>query len=200
MTGSPAAISTAIGTPPSAMEETELVAERRLQNARIGYQVAAQLWAYEGQGVWSAFNAMLVANAIVIAAEGTSGGAFTKHPALTWILPLFGLLLSLLWYALVDRGFTIHKYRVLATRDLERFLESVETVSRGASVNAGHEVSFTFPDDLSEHVQLSCVGKLFSGRRLALFVTLLFAGFHFVVLVLAAVAYLFGERTLGFWD
>jgi hypothetical protein len=42
-------------------------------NARIGYQVAAQLWAYEGQGLWSAFNAMLVANSIVVAAEAARG-------------------------------------------------------------------------------------------------------------------------------
>ncbi len=182
----------------SAMEETEFLAKKRLENIRVGYHVAAQLWVYEGQALWSAFNAMLVANAIVVAAEGASGGALIeRQPVLRWVMPMFGLLLSLLWYALVDRGFTIHDYRVLSTRDLERYLEPVETVSRGAIVNAGDQVCFTFPSEAGpKRVQLSCVGKLLGGKELAIVVTVLFALFHVVVLGLT----FFGGRPLGISD
>jgi len=40
------------------------------EDARIDYQVATTLWTYEGQLVWSKFNAMLVANSIVLAVIG----------------------------------------------------------------------------------------------------------------------------------
>lgn len=161
------------------------------ENARIGYQVAAQLWAYEGQGVWSMFNAMLVANSIVVAAEGASSKFVEANPALLWILPAFGLVLSILWYALVDRGFTVHSYRVLAARDLEQDIKPVKTVAEGAKFNAGHPVTFSFE---AKPFQLSFVARLMRGRELALLVILLFAGFHVVALCLVAASHICGGK------
>jgi hypothetical protein len=163
---------------------------RKQENVQIGYQVAAQLWAYEGRGIWSTFNAMVVANAIVVAAVVAAEGAtgiFQKQELLGWILPLFGLLLSLLWRALVERGFTIHHYRVLSTRDLERHLSPVQSVACGAKVNDGGQVSFTFPGEVEPRtVRMSFIGGLLRGKQLALGVVTLFATFHLVVLYLVS--------------
>jgi len=41
--------------------------DQATENAKVGYQVAIELWIYEGELVWSKFNVMLVANSIVLA-------------------------------------------------------------------------------------------------------------------------------------
>jgi hypothetical protein len=170
----------------------------RQENARVGYQVAAQLWAYEGQGVWSAFNAMLVANAIVVAAEGVgTEGWLGKQEALRWILPSFGLVLSLLWWLLVDRGFAIHNYRVLSTRQLEQQqMMPVETIARGGDLSDGRLISLEFPDGSARDVQIPFLARLFRGRELALGVVALFASFHVVVLCLALRSLVCGGATM----
>ena len=40
------------------------------EDLRLGYQSAIALWTYEGNLVWSKFNAMLVANSVVAAIIG----------------------------------------------------------------------------------------------------------------------------------
>lgn len=46
--------------------------QARIENARVGYQVATNLWVYEGTTIWSKFNALLVANSIILAMVGLS--------------------------------------------------------------------------------------------------------------------------------
>ena len=46
-----------------------------LENARVGYTKAVDLWIYMGGEVWSRFNVMLVANSIVLAAVGILASA-----------------------------------------------------------------------------------------------------------------------------
>jgi len=107
-----------------------------IDNARLGYEVAAALWAYEGQVTWAAFNAMLVANSIVLAMEGFAQGIIKM------VLPIFGIFLCIMWYSLTTRGFEVHNYRVLATRELEELYlaPTVTTVSRGGSFHGGGTV------------------------------------------------------------
>jgi hypothetical protein len=124
---------------------TAIDQSQELENARVGYQVAASLWAYEGEVTWSAFNAMLVANSLVLAAEGL--GSSPRWFAV--VLPISGVALCTLWYLLILRGFQVHDYRVLSARELEeQYLHpTVQTVSRGAAFHAGREVSFRFRSD-----------------------------------------------------
>ena len=60
-------------------EPNDLSKQPDLDNARVGYQVAVSLWIHEGELIWSKFNALLVANSIILAAIGVTK---VRRPAL----------------------------------------------------------------------------------------------------------------------
>jgi hypothetical protein len=93
---------------------------------------------------WSRYNAMLVANSVILAAIGLTGDATERSFALDVGLPLVGILLCLLWVSLVARGFDYFAYWILSARELEeRYMAAeVVTVSRGGPFSSGKPVSF----------------------------------------------------------
>ena len=72
------------------MEEKlkQSINQEEKEDARLGYQVATDLWAYEGQLLWSKFNAMLVANSIVLATIGLGISASSKLAIFTKGMPI----------------------------------------------------------------------------------------------------------------
>ncbi|MDP2856635.1 MAG: hypothetical protein Q8P50_01490 [Bacillota bacterium] len=146
-----------------------------LENARVGYRVGAQLWAYEGQIAWAAFNAMLVANSIVAYA------AFSlRTPSWRFWLHVAGFGLCVLWFLLSSRMFSVHNYRVWSTRELEELYLAgqVKTVSRGADYHAGKPVEFRIAGaEWQKPKSLPCRARCPVSATIIL-VILLFAAIH----------------------
>ena len=78
-----------------------------VENARLGYQVASELAAFYGGAIWSMFNAMIVANSIVVAGATFVFTGQNSLALLKMLLPIVGLLLCITWFLLVKRA---HEY------------------------------------------------------------------------------------------
>jgi hypothetical protein len=85
--------------------------DENVENARIGYDVAMATCQWEGELIWSKFNAMLVANSVVLAMLGlTITYTGTRQLKLvTVVISIAGVVLSLLWGLLTRRGFYNYK-------------------------------------------------------------------------------------------
>jgi hypothetical protein len=124
--------------PPRKNEDDEM------ENLRIGYQTAVQLWASQSEQLWSGFNAMVVANSIILGAIGLLFASKEAPPALKFTLPAVGIVLSIAWLAIVKRHFHYQDYYINSARELEEKddLKPIKTVSRGADFAEHKEVSF----------------------------------------------------------
>ena len=114
----------------------------RKEDARIGYQVAATIWAYEEQLIWSRFNAKLVANSIVLTVIGVVISSQQELPIFTIGMPIAGLILCVFWFLLTKRGFGMYDYWIASTRELEEehLADTVKTVSRGGKFADGAKI------------------------------------------------------------
>ncbi len=103
-----------------------------VENARTGYQAAVSLWTYEGAAIWARYNAMLVANSIVMAVIGLALTSDDSEPELAVVMSFAGMILCGAWAALNWRGFDYHQRWIDNARKLESHLRfPVETVSQG---------------------------------------------------------------------
>jgi len=100
-------------------ENNTLEEGQRIENARVGYQMAIGLVNLVSQEIYSRFNAILVANSIIIAIIGFS---FTsEHPfLLIKFLPFMGLSLCVLWFLFVKHGFHYQKFYREKAKELEK--------------------------------------------------------------------------------
>ena len=115
-----------------------------LENARLGYQVAVNLWTYQGNLNWNRFNAMLTANGVIVSVIGLVLSSESRLTAFVVVLPAVGLVLCALWAVFAARGFAYHKYWSSRARELEEsyLAPAVRTVSRAGSPRKGGEVVF----------------------------------------------------------
>ena len=126
-----------------------------IENIRMGYQAATNLWIYEGTQIWSKFTAMVYANTIVILIIGVVI-AYTGQKNLSVLhvfLCFLGLALCFLWYFLTKRSFSYYKYWIFSARELEEKLQPVKTISRGANLSKKGGVSFEFETGTKENLQ-----------------------------------------------
>lgn len=103
------------------------------EDARVGYQAALELARSEAGLNWARFNAMVLANSIVIAMISLVLTS-EKHIAhLVLILCATGLGLCGVWFLLMARGFGFERYYILSARELEEqhLKDQIKTVSRG---------------------------------------------------------------------
>jgi hypothetical protein len=107
-----------------------------MEDIRIGYQVAVNFATFHAENVWSIFNAMLVANTIVVA-----GGSLVASAEV--LLPVVGLALCIAWFLLINRAHAKAVYYTLSARELEeRFLSHrIRIISRGGDFSDGSGVS-----------------------------------------------------------
>jgi len=152
-----------------------------LDKALTAYEVTAQLWMYEGQLTWSIFNAMLVANSIIMAASDLS-----NSDLLSLFLPLLGIVLCVIWFFFNARGFEVHDYRVLSTREIEeQHLAPVsEVVSRGARFHAGKPVKLIIDGEEITRKLTRCA-SIGNTKCLAYTIILMFIAAHVAFLVAA---------------
>lgn len=121
------------------------------EDARIGYQVAVNLWIYQGQLNWHRFDIMLVANSIIIAGIVVSFSSQSGVPSLfANLLPIVGLFLCSVWAHITARGFVYHKYWSSQARILEQeyLADTVRIVADARSTKEGGEIAFTWLSEL----------------------------------------------------
>lgn len=100
------------------------------ENARIGYQVATNLMMGQSQVYWSKFNAMVVANSIIISVLLLS----TKpSPCLILTMGIFGFLLNGIAVFMLYRSNKFHDYWRGKAADIENALRPVDTLSSANS-------------------------------------------------------------------
>lgn len=130
------------------------------ENARVGYQVATNLWIYEGELLWSKFNALLVANSIVLASIGLAISAPSSLMVFSTGMPVVGIVLCVLWFQLTNRSFGNYKYWIFSAREIEeKFLsDSVKIVSRGGDFADGKKVSLQIGSQ-PKQLELNRLGK-----------------------------------------
>ena len=141
---------------------------KEINNARIGYQAAINLWIYENESIWSKFNAFLVANSIIfLAAIGIMIQNSTS--CLLWVflvtISIMGMFFCVLWVLMAKRSFDYVKYWTSSAREIEeKFLSPVKTVSHGKEFAEGKEVKF-FYDTKPEPFHMSLIGRLLQIRK-----------------------------------
>ena len=105
-----------------------------LENARVGYEVAVNLWTYQGGLIWNRFNIMLTANSVIVSVIGILLSSDSDLTIFAVLLPSVGLVLCAVWALLAARGFVYHKYWSSRARELEEaYLSDVVTTCRDAS-------------------------------------------------------------------
>jgi hypothetical protein len=146
---------------------------------RIGYEIAVNLWTYEGGLCWSQFNAMLVANSIVVAVLGFAAASQKSLLIISYGGPFLGMALCALWIVLVARGFSVMKYWIWSARELEGKLplDVVKTVSRGAIFAMGRPVTFMFDGQPHTH-QLSWIARRNTAQRTAKLIIAIFVALY----------------------
>jgi hypothetical protein len=150
--------------------------------AQAGYAAAVSLWVYEGELIWSKFNAMLVANSIVLGVIALAFGAGTVSCIIRIGLPLGGVTLCALWFFLTKRGFDQYTYWILSARELEEKHLSpiVKTVSRGAEFASASEVKFELTGRAGT-LKLSPIGKTITAARASYLVIFVIAAMYILL-------------------
>ncbi len=144
-----------------------------LEEIKVGYQKAIDLWTYEGQLIWARFNAMLVANTIIVTILGFFANKKTTPHSITIVLSTSGVLLCLTWYVMMKRGFSYYKYWIFSARELEQQLSALKTVSRGGAFAEGKPVSFEF-DGRTHTLRMGYFGRRADIERLSSLTVLVF--------------------------
>lgn len=153
--------------------------------AKLGYETAVQLWIYEGELIWSKYNAMLVANSIVM---GILGFAISSNnvsvPKYYMIgLGVVGIVLCLAWYQLMKRGYDTLIYWVFSALEIEatHLTPTLEIFQRGRKFSAGEKVEFLIGDKKLEH-QASKTHQLFRVSTMGNLVIGIFVLLYLVIL------------------
>jgi len=115
-----------------------------LKIAALGYETAIQLWAIENQGRLSVYNAMLLANSLVLAAIGFSYQAPNFPHLLKLFLPCIGIFLCALWYGTERRAIGIAELRLFSAHEIEEkyFQDVIKNLSRGRNFSKGEKIPF----------------------------------------------------------
>ena len=145
------------------------------EDARVGYQVASGLASFYGGAIWSMFNAMLVANSIVVTGITL---VLTGQPPLALfktLLPVVGLLLCMTWFLLVKRAHEYSIYYTLSAREIEeRYLAPyIRTLSRGGALGSGKPVPLELGGSQTIY-RLGRWARLFRNEVVSYFVILIF--------------------------
>ena len=149
------------------------------EKAKLGYQAAIQMIAYEGQVIWRAFSAMVTANSLIVAT-----GAFLAHlrpgiPALK-LLPILGWILCLCWLLVVARQFGYYRYWFACAKGLEKdhLSPTVLTISAGGEYSKGNTVKL----GATEEVRMGWFGRLFKVQWLMYAAIAVFVFLYYLLL------------------
>ncbi len=125
--------------------------ESRRKDIRVGYQAAVDLTIKEENLFWNEFNALLLANSILITAA--SFMEIKDQAEFTNILALSGIFICFLWYQLTKRRSDYRYYYLLSAREIEEnFLAfPVQTLSRGGDFANGSTIGMKINGKYKKH-------------------------------------------------
>jgi hypothetical protein len=157
---------------------------REIENARVGYQVAAHLRTSRAAELWSQFGVFMTANSILLAAATLIAGSGQVALVLTKGIPAVGLILCCLWLVLHARGVSYIRYYLLSARELEeRFLsDQVKTLSRGSQYATGRNTELTL-NGSSRVIRIDFLGRILPVRWIAHAIVLLFMLMYLALLI-----------------
>jgi hypothetical protein len=109
------------------------------QNARVGYQVAANLAANEQAAAWARYYAMLTANGIFAASALLSLAHQMK--VISIAIPVAGLAVCFCWFCSMERRYTFYDHWMASARELERnYLSPAKTIASGELLSKGKQI------------------------------------------------------------
>ena len=151
-------------------------------NAQLWYQAAIGMWSYYGDALWSTYNALLVANSVVIAAVGLLFASSQPLLLLRWALLGLGLLLCIMWAFITARAVELHVFWGLVAREFEERSGVFDLRSRGGRFVAGESVTLEYGSALHVRKMPWCA-RLLPTRWAAYAVIVIFAVIYIAVIV-----------------
>ena len=140
----------------------------KMENARVGYQVATTMMITESEIFWSKFNTLLLANSIVVGAIVLS--MTTEQPIivlkiLSIVLSSLGIVLCILLFSILKRSEGYFKNWTYSARQIEEeyLKDTFDILRRGADLSDGKTVYFRLGDERKPH-QISCWGRFRIGK------------------------------------
>ncbi len=135
-------------------------AGKDFETAKLGYEMATQLWIYEGNSIWSKFNTMLVAHSIAIAAV-----AQLNTPIVWLIAAVLGVLVCLIWRSWMKRGFETIDCWINTAKEIEQnyFSPTISNVQKGGDFAEGKSILFDFNGN-PKTLKMSKLGQRWSVR------------------------------------
>ena len=154
------------------------------EDARVGYQVAVNLWTTMGEEGLAIFNAMLVVNSILIAVIGLTITSQERLTVFELLLPILGLLLCSIWFTLGRREAQYSDYYILCARELEeKYLsDSVKTVSRGGLFAEGQKVILEI-DGKPLEVRMGKLARIFRAKNIGNWVIIILVSLYIAAIV-----------------
>jgi hypothetical protein len=181
-------------------------------NAEIGYKVAVDLLGILVESSWSRFNAMVLANSIIISVLGLILTNYNNKILLIFavILSLMGILLAIFWFSLMARDSEFQIFYSTCARSFERRLSQgaknetstasqpieIQTLLNGAKL--AHEWPIKYPDepisrdvydDDKNNLQMKGLSK-WKTRDNINHIIYLFASTYALIIILAVLLYL----------
>lgn len=162
------------------------VDDPRRENALIGYQMAINLWTYQGAQGWARFNVLLFVNGTIIGIIGLIMTSGDPQPFATGFLALVGLLLCCFWLPVIHREDEYASYYVRSARELEeKYLsDSVKTVSRGRLFGDGKVVTIETSAEPSSQVQMGWLARRWRAKSAAKMILVVLTLSYIVTIIL----------------
>lgn len=163
-------------------EEPHNNEKNRDADIRAGYQAAVDLTIKEESLFWNQFNALLLANSILITA--TSFMEIKDQAEFTNILAVSGIFICFLWYQLTKRRNDYRYYYLFSAREIEEnyLAFPVQTLSRGGDFANGSTVGMRKNGKYKEH-QKSLSGSLLDIEYWSYSIIIIFLAIHVIFLL-----------------
>jgi len=171
--------STAADSPKTTLDTTTL------EIAKLGYEAAIQLWMGETQNRMSEYNAMLVANSLILAAVGFSYQITNFYPPVKYFLPIVGLAICLVWYMSGKRAVEQAIFHIYFARELEgKYFSGVfKHLHNGHLFGRGQPIEFIL-EGKPRIRRMKFWGRLVKRQVFFNFIILIFAIMYIAVLVI----------------
>jgi len=130
------------------------------ENIRVGYQAALDVANCENKLIWSEFNNLILINSIVVSATILSN---LDYIFVKIIFHALGILISLLLYFAIRRGFKYLDFYKRNARLFEKDLSPLKMISEGKNLAEGMEYTVgeeKFPCNKWLNIKARCVISL----------------------------------------
>ncbi len=174
-----------LSSPSAADSPKTTIDATTLEIAKLGYETAIQLLAAEKEDLMSKYNAMLVANSLILAAIGFSYQAANFYTPFKYFLPIVGTVICVAWYMSGKRTAEKVSFLIYCAREIEgKFFHDVfKHLYNGHLFGKAKAIEF-FLEGKQRSRRMKFWGRLVKSRVLLNLIILIFAIMYIVVLVI----------------